>query len=206
MDSTGRITLEIIERIRAGSESGIDECVRHWGPRLLVFIRYKLGSRLSEKVEPEDVLQDFFASLIQNREGFLEKIGERGVHRTVFRQIENRIKDLYEHFFKTAKRDAAREVREGGRSTGGSERFSFAQVAGPTASFSQRIETLDEYRSMVRIIDRLDEPKQRLFVLKFVEELTNQEIADELGVSLSTVKRSNAELVQTIQRVRREVE
>ena len=52
--------------------------------------------------------------------------------------------------------------------------------------------------------DRLDEPKRRLFVLKFVEELTNQEIADELGVSLSTVKRSNTELVQTIQRVRRE--
>ncbi len=201
MDSTGRITQAIIERIRVDSNAGLDEFVRHYGPRLLVFIRYKLGRKLEGKVDPEDVLQDFFATLVESSSTFLEKVDDRGVHRTVFRMIENRIKDLYEFHFKTGKRDAHREVREGPADD--SRKFSFAQLAGPTASFSRKIEAGDEYRSMTRILDKLDEPTQQLFVLKFVEELTNQEIADELGVSLSTVKRSSAQLVQTIQRVRR---
>ncbi len=198
MDKTGRITVEIIERIRTEGESGIDEFVRHYGPRLLVFVRYKLGAKLAKKVDPEDVLQDFFSTLVANPESFIEKVDARGVHRAVFRMIENRIKDLYEHFYRTAKRDAGREIREGT----GSARFSFSQVGG-SASFSRRISNLDEYRSLSRLVDQLDEESRQLFVLKFVEELTNQEIADELGVSLSTVKRSNADLVRAIQRVRR---
>ena len=36
MDSTGRITREIIEKIRGDVPRGLDEFVRHYGPRLLV--------------------------------------------------------------------------------------------------------------------------------------------------------------------------
>lgn len=201
MDSTGRITREIIEHIRTEGPKGVDEFVRHYGPRLLVFVRYKLGRRLESKVDPEDVLQDFFASLVEDSERFLEKVDARGVHRAVFRLLENRIKDLYEYFYKTEKRDGNREVREG--PAGDNRRFSFSQVSGGAASISRKIEALDEYRSMERILGHLDEPTQKLFVLKFVEELTNQEIAEEMGVSVSTVKRSTSQLVQTIHKVRR---
>ena len=201
MDSTGRITRENIEKIRGDVPRGLDEFVRHYGPRLLVFVRYKLGRRLGSKVEPDDVLQDFFATLVENSDSFLDKVDARGVHRTVFRMLENRIKDLYEFYYKTGKRDGNREVREG--PSGDSKRFSFTQVAGPTASISQRIEALDEYRSMDELVNLLEGEARRLFILKFVEELTNQEIADELGVSISTVKRLSAQLVRTIQKVRR---
>ena len=73
MDSTGRITREIIEHIRTEGPKGVDEFVRHYGPRLLVFVRYKLGRRLESKVDPEDVLQDFFASLVEDSERFLAR-------------------------------------------------------------------------------------------------------------------------------------
>jgi RNA polymerase sigma-70 factor (ECF subfamily) len=203
MDSTGRITLEILDRIRSGVPSGLEDFVHRLGPRILVFINYRLGDKLRGKVEPEDVLQDFFASLVENRAGFLDKVENRGVHRTIYRLVENHIKDLYERHFQTQKRDSHREVRasQTDSSRGG---FSFSQVAGSTASFSKQIEAHDEYQSLQRILDRLDDESKRLFVLKFIEVCTNQEIAEELGVSVSTVKRQTSDLMLRIQRARKE--
>jgi len=202
MDTTGRITIEILHRIRNGESGGLEDFVRRYGPKLLVFINYKLGEKLRGKVEAEDVLQDFFTSLIENREGFLDKVDQRGIHRTIYRLVENRIKDLFERHFQTKKRNSSLEVREspGARSRSG---FSLAQVEGSTASFSRRIEAEDEYQSLQRIIDRLDDDSKRLFVLKFVEESTNQEIAEEMNISVSTVKRLSADLVARIQKARK---
>ena len=200
MDTTGRVTIEILERIRSGAPSGLEDFVRLFGPKLLVFINYKLGDRLRGKVESEDVLQDFFAAVVEHREGFIDKVDQRGVHRTVYRMVENHIKDLYEKHFLTKKRDSRLEVREGSGSSGG---FSFSQVAGSGSSLSARIEAQDEYRSLQRILNRLEPDSQRLFILKFIEECTNQEIADELETSLSTVKRLTADLVVKIQKARK---
>ena len=202
MDTTGRITIEILHRIRNGESGGLEDFVRRYGPKLLVFINYKLGEKLRGKVEAEDVLQDFFTSLVENREGFLDKVDQRGIHRTIYRLVENRIKDLFERHFQTKKRNSSLEVREspGARSRSG---FSLAQVEGSTASFSRRIEAEDEYQSLQRIIDRLDDDSKRLFVLKFVEESTNQEIAEEMNISVSTVKRLSADLVARIQKARK---
>ncbi|MBI4600708.1 MAG: sigma-70 family RNA polymerase sigma factor [Planctomycetes bacterium] len=201
MDSTGRVTIEILDRIRSGAPSGLDDFVRLFGPKVLVFINFKLGEKLRGKVEAEDVLQDFFTSIVENREGFLEKVDSRGVHRTIYRLVENHIKDLYEKHFQTKKRDSRLEVREG---RSGSDGFHLSQVAGSTGSFTHRIEAQDEYKSLQKLLDRiLDEESRKLFVLKYVEECTNQEIADELGTSVSTVKRMTAELTARIQRARR---
>ena len=202
MDTTGRITIEILQRIRKGESAGLEDFVRRYGPKLLVFINYKLGEKLRGKVEAEDVLQDFFTSLVENREGFLDKVDQRGVHRTIYRLVENRIKDLFERHFQTKKRNSSLEVREspGARSRSG---FSLAQVEGSTASFSRRLEAEDEDQSLPRIIDRLDDDSKRLFVLKFVEESTNQEIAEEMNISVSTVKRLSADLVARIQKARK---
>ena len=204
MENTGRITRAIIENIREKGDDGIDEFVRYYGPKLLVFINYKLGDKLRAKVDPEDVLQDFFASLTENRNGFLDKVDDRGVHRTVFRMLENRIKDLYEWFFKTQKRDGNKEIRERATSSSTSAGFSFSQVAGRTNS-TRKIETIDEYKSLEKILSHLERNEQRLFVMKFIEELTNQEMAEEMGISVSTVKRHTTELMQTIQRVRKSI-
>jgi RNA polymerase sigma factor (sigma-70 family) len=204
MDTTGRVTIEILERIRSGTPSGLDDFVRLFGPKLLAFINYKLGPKLRGKVESEDVLQDFFAAVVEHREGFLDKVDQRGVHRTVYRMVENHIKDLFEKHFQTQKRDAHLEVREA-RSAAGSASggFSLSQIAGSGSSISARIEAQDEYKSLEKILARLDPESQQLFVLKFIEECTNQEIADELGTSLSTVKRMTAELVGRIQKARK---
>ena len=69
-------------------------------------------------------------------------------------------------------------------------------------SISSRVALEDEYRSLCRILDLLPAESQQLFVMKFVQELTNQEIAAELGTSISTLKRDVAELIRTIQKIR----
>ena len=203
MDSTGRVTLEIIQRIREKPATGIEEFVKHLGPRLLVYAQYKLGDRLRAKLEPEDVIQDIFASIVENRESFLDKVDQRGVHRAIFRMVENRIRDLYEHHFLVEKRSGHREVTAV-KSDSGTFRpaVEMDNIAAEQTSISQRIALQDEYRSLQTILQGLPEEAQKLFILKFIQELTNQEIAEELKTSVSTVKRDTAELVKKIQRVR----
>ena len=202
MDVTGQFTLSLIGRIREGSESGLSEFMEHYGSKLLVFINYKLGSKLRGKVEPEDVLQDFFLTLVKDRESFIGKIDDRGVQRTLYRLVDNRIKDLYEHFFKTQKRDAHREVveRPRGQETGG---FSFSQLQASTSSFRRQIETKDEFLRLQGILDSLADDEKEFFVLKYVEECTNQEMADELDVSVSTIKRQASALTTKVQLARK---
>lgn len=202
MEPTGHFTLGLVGRIREGSEAGLSEFMQHYGPRLLVFINYKLGSKLRGKVEPEDVLQDLFLNLVRDRDSFLEKLDERGVQRTLYRLIENRIKDLYEHFFKTKKRDAHREVAERppGQQTGG---FSFSQLKASTGTYVRRAEMHDEFHRLQGLLDVLEDDEKELFVLKYVEECTNQEMADELGVSISTIKRQASVLMAKVQIARK---
>lgn len=201
METTGRITLEILQRIRSEDSSGLEAFVKHLGPRLMVFAQYHIGEKLRARVEPEDVIQDVYAAIVENREGFLDKVDRRGIHRAIYRMVENRIRDLYEHHFLVEKRAAHREAplaREGSPRSG----VELDSLASPGASLSSRIALQDEYRSLFDLLQFLPEESRKLFVMKFVQELPNQEIADELGESVSTVKRDTAELVRRIQKLR----
>ena len=116
--------------------------------------------------------------------------------------IENRIRDLYEHHFLVAKRTGDREVpvAAGGQSRPGG--LNLDDLASRGKSVSSRAALEDEYRSLCRILDLLPEESRKLFVMKFVQELPNREIAGELGTSLSTLKRDLADLLETIQKIR----
>ncbi len=200
METTGRITQEIIERIREQKTGGLDAFVRQLGSRLLLFTHYRIGEKLRARVDPDDVLQDIYAAIVENREGFLDKVDRRGVHRAIYRMIDNRIRDLYEHHYLVEKRNAGREVAPARDTSQGGAPLD--QVASTDDSITRRIAVQDEYRSLIGILELLPATAQQLFVMKFVQELTNQEIADELKVSVSTLKRDVADLVRTIQRLR----
>ncbi len=202
MDRTGRVTLDLIRRIREDDSTGIDEFVKRLGPRLLVFAHYKIGEKLRSRVDPEDVLQDVFAAIVENRDGFLEKVDRRGVHHALYRMIENRIRDLYERYFLVEKRSGDREVpvATGSQSRPGGVELDHLACRGRSVSSRAALE--DEYRSLCRILDLLPAESRKLFVMKFVEELPNREIAGELGTSLSTLKRDVADLIRTIQKIR----
>lgn len=203
IESTGRITLQIIEDLRTGDGTGLEAFIQRYGPRLLVFIRYRLGRNLATRVEPEDVLQDFCMSILDDSGRFLERVDDRGVHRAAFQMLEGRIKDLYEFHFKTQKRDARREVRGGGSASEEGRGFTLSHLPGRGESMTQRIEQQDEYRLLLDLLEGLGEEHRQLFALKFLQELTNREIAEELGVSESTVKRLNRELTARLQELRR---
>jgi RNA polymerase sigma factor (sigma-70 family) len=202
VDTTGRVTLEIIRRIREEELGGVDAFVKHLGSRLLVFARYKIGEKLKARVDPEDVIQDVYAAIVENREGFLDKVDRRGVHRAIYRMIENRIRDLYEHHFLVEKRSAYREAPAAQPDGRGRSGIELDRLASPATSISSRIAMEDEYRSLCGLLDLLPEESRRLFVMKFVQEMTNQEIADELATSVSTLKRDVAELIRSIQKLK----
>jgi RNA polymerase sigma-70 factor, ECF subfamily len=202
VEPTGRITQDILNRIRKQESGGIEQFVRHLGPRLLVFAHYKIGEKLRARIEPEDVLQDLYIAIVENRDGFLDKVDRRGLHRAIYRMVENRIRDLYEHHFLVGKRAAGREVSPAAKGEESRPGLALDQIASPATSISSQVARQDEYRRLTSLLDRLPADSQRLFVMKFVEELANGEIAEELGVSVSTVKRQVGDLVRELQRLR----
>src|ERR1035437_4823934 len=53
-------TFDLVERFRAGDETAFGQLFAAYRPRLAVLIRYKLGERLRERVEVDDILQEVF--------------------------------------------------------------------------------------------------------------------------------------------------
>lgn len=53
-------TFDLIERFREGDGTAFSQLFAKYRPRLAVLIRYKLGARLRERVEVDDILQEVF--------------------------------------------------------------------------------------------------------------------------------------------------
>jgi RNA polymerase sigma-70 factor (ECF subfamily) len=59
-DMTGRSTEELVERVKAGSREAFDRIVERFRDRLAAFVRPRIGERLRERIQDEDVLQETF--------------------------------------------------------------------------------------------------------------------------------------------------
>ncbi|WP_422851633.1 sigma factor-like helix-turn-helix DNA-binding protein [Enterococcus ureasiticus] len=73
------------------------------------------------------------------------------------------------------------------------------QLKGVIKELDQRVEKLKEEREeIIQLIDKFNGLNQRILKLKYVEGLTLESIADELGYSYSYIKSKHAEIMRMI--------
>ncbi|ALS03085.1 hypothetical protein ATZ33_17385 [Enterococcus silesiacus] len=78
------------------------------------------------------------------------------------------------------------------------------QLKGVIEELDQRVEKLEKEREeIIQLIDKFNGLNQRILKLKYVEGLTLESIADELGYSYSYIKNKHAEIMRMIRFTKR---
>jgi RNA polymerase sigma-70 factor (ECF subfamily) len=172
---------ELIQ-LRTRGEQAVVQLFDHYRPRLSRMVVLRLDMRVAGKVDVEDVLQDAFLEANRRTRDFLD-------HPSVpffvwLRQITSQVLiDIHRRYLGAEMRDVKREVsleRWGVGSTSSARLL--AQLVDSLTSPSQfavRNETVMELRDALQ---RLKETDREVLVLRHLEELSNDEVADVLGI------------------------
>ena len=176
-EHTGELVL-----LRSRGEEAVAELFDRYREKLLRMITLRLDGRIVGKVDGEDILQDAFVESARRIQDYLD---QPSVPFFVWlRQIAGQVLiDTHRRYLGTKMRDVRQEVtlHRGGR-TGTSSAFLVAQLADSLTTPSQfavREEMISELRS---VLEKLDEIDREVLVLRHLEELSNNEVAQILGI------------------------
>ena len=150
--------------------------------RLLYTIAYRF---LKSEEEAEDAVQHLFMKLWEQRETFSF---ESGIRSLLFTILKNYILNELRHrslVFEKLYEISQQKDEEGGE------------------DFLTRFEQSELKKSLRVAIDKLPPQKQKICLLKIEYGLSNQEIADKMGITVPTVK---SHYTQAIKSLRSEIE
>ena len=171
-----------LSQLRRRGEGAVAELFDRYRHKLLRMITLRLDARILGKVDGEDVLQDAFVVASRRIQDYLDR---PSVPFFVWlRQITSQILiDTHRRYLGAQMRDVSQEValyRVG--SAGTSSAFLVAQLADSLTTPSQfavREETVLEMRAALETLGEID---REVLVLRHLEELSNNEVAEILGI------------------------
>ena len=173
---------ELIERLRTGGEEAVAELFARYRDKLLRTVALRLDARLLSKVDCDDILQESYVTAAR-------RIGDYLAQPTVpvfvwLRQITLQVLiDTHRRFFHAQMRDVRQEVSRGrAEGQGVSSVCLVGHLADSLTSPSQCAVRQELLADMRAALDRLSEMDREVLVLRHLEELSNNEVAEILGI------------------------
>lgn len=189
----GAADSELVSRFQGGERQAFDGIVLRYQVRI-----YSLCLRwLGEPEVAEEVAQDVFVALFRSLPTFR---GESSLSTFVFRIAVNHCKNkrLYRHRRAHGRHDALGPSAE-------DEDAPERDVPDETAATDRGTVQGEAARLVTRALAELDEDHRQVLVLRDVDDLSYEEIADLLGLPRGTVKsrihRARAELAAVVERL-----
>jgi len=174
---TGELVL-----LQSRGEEAVAELFDRYRQKLLRMITLRLDGRIVGKVDAEDILQDAFVESARRIQDYLDR---PSVPFFVWlRQIAGQILiDTHRRYLGTKMRDVRQEVtlHRGGPAGTGSA-FLVAQLADSLTTPSQFAVREEMIAELKAVLDKLDEIDREVLVLRHLEELSNNEVAEILGI------------------------
>ena len=150
----------------------LDALYARIGPRLLGFIRLKMGRSLRARLESRDILQATFVKSLQHYPDF-EGADSRAFAGWLMRIAENEIRDRAD-FHGRQQRDARRDA----------DVDDYVEaLAVRTRSALTRVILDEQVERLDAALAELSEPHRQVIILRAFEEWSFPEIARELGKS-----------------------
>lgn len=169
-------------QLRGGREQAVAELFGRYRDKLQQMIAFRLDSRIAGKVDEDDILQDAFLEAVRRVQDYLD---QPSVPFFVWlRQITKQVLiDTHRRYVDARMRDVNLEVSfQRGDAPGTSSSGLIAQLADSLTTPSQcavRAEAISELR---RALDQLEAIDREVLVLRHLEELSNHEVAQVLGI------------------------
>jgi RNA polymerase sigma-70 factor (ECF subfamily) len=178
---------DLAERLRAGDPQALTEIERRFGSELRLFCR----RMLDDPQTAEDVVQDILLTCCRLPEESLPQHSLRGwLYQIARRRCIDIRRRQREH---TA--PAARAVRRTARS--------LEHAIDPLTTPSGKALKRDRALKVLELLSKLDDDLRSVIVMQYFQELSREEIAEAIGLSLAGAK---ARLSRAMQELRRRMQ
>jgi RNA polymerase sigma-70 factor, ECF subfamily len=183
MNQNTGVVADLARRATQGELSALTELfARHRG-RLRQMIRVRLDRRLQGRIDPSDVLQDAYVDLAAKLPGYA---GHPSVPIFLWLRlvVGERLLRVHRHHLGAAMRNAGREISlHHGTFPEASSASLAAQLIGQITSASRATLRTEMQALLQDAINGLDPVDRKVIALRHFEELTNDEVAEILGLS-----------------------
>ena len=172
-DETSGDDLDFVDRLIARDETAFADLVRTHGPRMLsVAARY-----LRDPLDAEDALQDAFVNVVRSISGFRRGSSiETWLHRIVV--------NCALMILRRRRRKPSTPLEDSALESGGASPWR----RWPPPSAHDVLASEEARRMVLRAVDRLPEAQRCVLLLRDVEALSLGDIAEVLGLRVTTVK------------------
>ncbi len=182
MNSEHETTSSRIARVRAGDTQALVAAFDEYRLRLAKIAFFRLDQRLAGRLDPDDVLQEAYISAAQ-RCAHVEGDTESALFIWLRLIVVQTLVDMHRRHLGAQMRDAGREIPLHQRSPSESTCLSMTRyLAASVTSPSLAMRRSEFSEQLHHALDRMDPLDREVLALRHFEELTNQEIAEVLGI------------------------
>ncbi|HEY3323646.1 MAG TPA: sigma-70 family RNA polymerase sigma factor [Planctomycetota bacterium] len=170
------------ERLAGGDEAALGELFSRYRERLRRMVELRLDRRLLGRVSASDVLQDSYLEALKrlSHYGGEEKMP---IHLWLRLITGQRITDLHRQHFGAAMRDIGREVPINRSIMPQATSISLAaQLVAELESPSQAAVKAEALAQLEAALESMEPLDREVLALRHFEELTNDEVAEVLGI------------------------
>jgi len=172
---------ELVEKVGRGDREALGELFSRYRPRLRGLVRIRMSPRLKGRLDPSDVLQEAWLDVGRR---FDDWLGDRSMPLYLWIRFltAQKLLELHRRNLGAQCRDAAREVRLHAGPQASS--VSLAEhLAVSMTSPSQGAARAEMNGRLAAALEEMDEIDREVLTLRHFEELTNNEVAEVLGIT-----------------------
>jgi RNA polymerase sigma-70 factor (ECF subfamily) len=171
-----------LDELPTGGNASASELFRQHRDKLLRMISFRMDRRLLGKIDAEDVLQDAFVEVVRRFDSYLARPTVPAF--VWIRQIARQaLINLHRRYLGAQMRDVHQETDAywaGGADH--SSAFLAAQLADSLTTPSQRVVRAEAVAAVAAAMERLEPIDREVLVLRHLEELSNNEVAQVLNI------------------------
>lgn len=194
----------VIERIRAGEETALGEAFAHYRERLWRCAHFRMDKRLAGRVDADDILQESFLNSAQRIRHFPQD--EEVSCFLWFRLIvQQTLIDVHRRHISAQRRDASRERSiQAPAMAGTSVALAGHLLAGLTSPSGVAVKKENAY-ILERALESMNEIDREVLALRHFEELTNNEVAELLGITKKAASNRYARALVRLREIMEEI-
>lgn len=173
---------DLRSRLRRGDPEALAELFSRHRQRLWRIVRFRLHRRLSDRIDPDDVLQEAYLAADARLAHY---DADSGASPFVWLRliVHQTLVDIHRRHLGAKMRDAGREVAiHGCRYPQATSASLAVQLAGSLTSPSGAAVRAERLGTIQRAIESMDALDREVLALRHFEELTNAEVAEVLGI------------------------